>query len=214
MGRRGSAELAAGSVRAARLAGRFAGGVRLGRLRVGCRRLGGRGRLAVRREDEVRRGIVAQQAPGGELDMGEAGRVAPASASFAEVDGRLRSAASLSLGGSSLPLQLRRLPVDKRTMPDQRDLSGKRGERAAFETDRLLVVGDVTLPPEGYQSRFSDSLNRAELEFVSLTNCEVTTLTDGTTRRQDFVMLSKRHVRLAYPVGAEPPAAPPAPPRP
>jgi hypothetical protein len=91
---------------------------------------------------------------------------------------------------------------------EQQDYSHRRTERAAFETDRLLIVGDVTLPPEGYQSRFSDSLNRAELEFVSLTNCEVTNLTDGTTRRQDFLMLSKRHIRLAYPTDDEA-AAPP-----
>jgi hypothetical protein len=99
-------------------------------------------------------------------------------------------------------------------MFEQQDYSHRRTERAAFETDRLLIVGDVTLPPEGYQSRFSDSLNRAELEFVSLTNCQVTTLADGTTRQQDFLMLSKRHVRLAYPVTGESPAEPPpAPPQ-
>jgi hypothetical protein len=93
-------------------------------------------------------------------------------------------------------------------MFEQQDYSQRRTERAAFETDRLLIVGDVTLPPEGYQSRFSDSLNRAELDFVSLTNCELTSLTDGTIRHQDFLMLSKRHVRLAYPVAGEPPAPP------
>ena len=63
-----------------------------------------------------------------------------------------------------------------------------------------LTPGDVTLPPEGYQSRFSDSLNRTELEFLPLTNCEVTTLADGQTRRQEFMALSKRHIRVAYPV--------------
>jgi len=99
-------------------------------------------------------------------------------------------------------------------MFEQQDYSQRRTERAAFETDRLLIVGDVTLPPEGYQSRFSDSLNRAELEFVSLTNCEVTTLTDGTTRHQDFLMLSKRHIRLAYPVDGAAPAEPPELPQP
>ena len=93
-------------------------------------------------------------------------------------------------------------------MFEQQDYSHRRTERAAFETDRLLIVGDVTLPPEGYQSRFSDSLNRAELEFISLTNCEVTSLVDGATRGQDFLMLSRRHVRVAYPVG-EAPAPPP-----
>ena len=105
-------------------------------------------------------------------------------------------------------------------MFEQQDYSHRRTQRAAFETDRLLVVGDVTLPPEGYQSRFSDSLNRAETEFISLTNCEVTALADGQSRNQGFLMLSKRHIRLAYPVDRttdeappqeEAPTAPPAP---
>ena len=91
-------------------------------------------------------------------------------------------------------------------MAGQEDQSPRRVERVAFQTDRFLIVGDVTLPPEGYQSRFSDSLNRSELEFVSLTNCDVTTLADGTTRRQDFLMLSKRHIQAAYPVAPPCPA--------
>jgi hypothetical protein len=85
-------------------------------------------------------------------------------------------------------------------MPGQQDSGAKRIERAVFETDRLLVVGDVTLPPEGYQSRFSDSLNRSELEFLPLTNCEVTSLADGSTEEREFMLLAKRHIRLAYPV--------------
>jgi hypothetical protein len=85
-------------------------------------------------------------------------------------------------------------------MFEQQDYSARRVARAAFETDRLLVVGDVTLPPEGYQSRFSDSLNRTETEFISLTNCEVTSLADGQNRTQGFMMLSKRHIRCAYPI--------------
>jgi hypothetical protein len=85
---------------------------------------------------------------------------------------------------------------------EQEDNSHPRVERAAFETDRLLVVGDVTLPPEGYQSRFSDSLNRSDLEFMALTNCDVTSLADGRTHRQDFMVISKRHIRVAYPVDA------------
>ena len=99
-------------------------------------------------------------------------------------------------------------------MFEQQDYSHRRTERAAFETDRLLVVGDVTLPPEGYQSRFSDSLNRTEMEFLSLTNCEVTSLADGQTRRQEFLLLSKRHIRLAYPVARTSDEAPPQDPPP
>ena len=85
-------------------------------------------------------------------------------------------------------------------MSDQQDYAQRRVERAAFETDRLLVVGDVTLPPEGYQSRFSDLLNRADVEFLPLTNCEVTALGDGRTHQQAFLMLGKCHIRVAYPV--------------
>ncbi len=76
----------------------------------------------------------------------------------------------------------------------------RRIERAVFETDRQIVVGDVTLPPEGYQSRFSDSLNRADLEFIPLTNVEITSLIDGKVSERDFVVLSRRHVRISYPL--------------
>ena len=74
-----------------------------------------------------------------------------------------------------------------------------RVERAVFETDRHLLVGDVTLPPEGYQSRFSDVLNRRDLDFLPLTNVEITSLADGTVSERPFVVLSKQQVRLAYP---------------
>ncbi|HET7455286.1 MAG TPA: hypothetical protein VFJ76_07175 [Solirubrobacterales bacterium] len=75
----------------------------------------------------------------------------------------------------------------------------RRVERAVFETDRQLVEGDLTLPPAGYQSRFSDSLNRGEFEFVPLTNARVTSLDDGKVSELPFVVLSKRHIRVAYP---------------
>jgi hypothetical protein len=75
----------------------------------------------------------------------------------------------------------------------------RRTERAVFETDRQLIVGDVTLPPAGYQSRFSDSLNRDDLDFIPLTNVEITSLVDGRVSERPFVVLHKRHVRIAYP---------------
>lgn len=76
----------------------------------------------------------------------------------------------------------------------------RRVERAVFETDRQLIEGDLTLPPAGYQSRFSDSLNRGEFEFVPLTNVQLTTLADGKVRQVPFLVLSKRQIRIAYPV--------------
>jgi len=76
----------------------------------------------------------------------------------------------------------------------------RRVERAVFETDRQIVEGDLTLPPAGYQSRFSDSLNRGDFEFVPLTNAQVTSLDDGKVRQLPFLIISKRHIRVAYPV--------------
>ncbi len=77
----------------------------------------------------------------------------------------------------------------------------RRIERVAFETDAHHVVGNVTLPPAGgYQSRFSDSLNRGDLEFVPLTNVEITSLHDGKVSERPFIVLSKLHIRIAYPI--------------
>ena len=76
----------------------------------------------------------------------------------------------------------------------------RRVERAVFETDRQLIEGDLTLPPAGYQSRFSDSLNRGEFEFVPLTNVKVTSLQDGSVTEIAFLVLAKTAIRIAYPL--------------
>ena len=52
--------------------------------------------------------------------------------------------------------------------------SERRIERVRFEMDRHVVVGDVMLPPDGYQSRFSDSMNRPDFPFLAVVNAEVT----------------------------------------
>lgn len=75
----------------------------------------------------------------------------------------------------------------------------RRVERAVFETDRHLIEGDLTLPPAGYQSRFSDSLNRGEFEFLPLTKVKITSLEDGKVVELPFLVLSKRQIRIAYP---------------
>jgi hypothetical protein len=75
----------------------------------------------------------------------------------------------------------------------------RRVERAVFETDRQLIEGDLTLPPAGYQSRFSDSLNRGDFEFVPLTNVKLTSLVDGSVTEVPFLVLAKQQIRIAYP---------------
>jgi hypothetical protein len=76
----------------------------------------------------------------------------------------------------------------------------RRIERVQFETDRQRIVGDVTLPPEGYQSRFSDSLNRVDITFIPLINAEVSSIMGGDVENLPFMVVSKSHVRVAFPV--------------
>ena len=78
----------------------------------------------------------------------------------------------------------------------------RRVERVQFETDRQRIVGDVTLPPEGYQSRFSDSLNRPEVTFIPLVNAEISSLMGGDVEHMPFLVLCKSHVRIAYPLNS------------
>jgi uncharacterized protein DUF6812 len=93
---------------------------------------------------------------------------------------------------------------------DMRRMNGKAGtprrrERVVFETERHTVVGDVTLPPEGYQSRFSDAINRPDVAFIPLVDVEITPHDGMVGVRHDFITLAKAHVRFAYPLeGAEP----------
>jgi hypothetical protein len=72
-------------------------------------------------------------------------------------------------------------------------------ERIILETDRHRIVGDLTLPREGYRSRLSDFLNQGELDFIALSNAIVTPLGGGTEVERDFVAVARAHVRLAHP---------------
>ena len=87
-------------------------------------------------------------------------------------------------------------------------------ERVLFETDRQRIVGDVTLPPEGYQSRFSDSLNRPDVTFIPVVNAEISSLMGGDIERRPFLVVCKSHVRLAYPLDSAGRSAEPEPPQP
>jgi hypothetical protein len=78
--------------------------------------------------------------------------------------------------------------------------NGQRTERILFETERHLVIGDVTLPPDGYQSRFSDAINREDVSFIPLLDVEIRPLDGGEAARREFVILAKAHIRMAHPV--------------
>jgi len=76
----------------------------------------------------------------------------------------------------------------------------RRTERIVFETDRHVISGEITLPQEGYQSRFSDSINRGDIAFMPIVNVEIAPLEGGETEKHDFIVLAKSYVRLAYPI--------------
>ncbi len=84
-----------------------------------------------------------------------------------------------------------------------------RTERIVLETERHRIVGDLTLPKEGYRSRLSDYLNRGDLAFVPLVNASITPIDsiDEPAQEREFLVVSCSQIHLAYPEG-EMPAGP------
>src|SRR4029077_4158843 len=78
----------------------------------------------------------------------------------------------------------------------------RRVERVQFETDRHIIVGNVTLPPEGYQSRFSDSLNRPDIDFIPVLDVEITPLEGGGSVHREFIVGHKGTGRITFPIEA------------
>lgn len=71
-------------------------------------------------------------------------------------------------------------------------------DRVVLETAHYVIVGDVRLPREGYRSRFSDFLNRGEINFVPLTDAELYPRDGSEPEGRGFVAVSTNHVQLAY----------------
>jgi hypothetical protein len=76
-----------------------------------------------------------------------------------------------------------------------------RVERIVLETGRHRIVGDLTMPREGYRSRLSDYLNRGDMGFIPLANAVISPIDagPGAAERRDFIAVARTHVHLAYP---------------
>lgn len=74
-------------------------------------------------------------------------------------------------------------------------------ERIVLETDRYRIVGDLTMPREGYRSRLSDFLNRGDLDFIPLVNAQIVPFDGGSGTGRSFIAVARTHVLLAYPHG-------------
>jgi hypothetical protein len=73
-----------------------------------------------------------------------------------------------------------------------------RVQRVVFETTRFRIVGDVALPTEGFRTRLSDVLNRADTGFIPLVNVEKTPVGGGETESLPFAAVSRSRIELAY----------------
>ena len=74
-----------------------------------------------------------------------------------------------------------------------------RVERVVLETAGHRIVGDLTLPREGYRSRLSDFLNRGDLDFIPLVNAEISSMNGSAPESRSFIAVARTHVQLAYP---------------
>jgi hypothetical protein len=74
-----------------------------------------------------------------------------------------------------------------------------RTERVVVETDRHRIVGDITLPREGYRSRLSEYLNHGDVDFIPMVDAELTPLHGGSAERRSFVAVARSHVQVAFP---------------
>lgn len=78
-----------------------------------------------------------------------------------------------------------------------------RTQRIVVETARHRIVGDITLPREGYRSRISDFLNQGDLPFIAIADATVEGLEaagSGGPAELGFVAIGRAHIELAYPL--------------
>ncbi len=73
--------------------------------------------------------------------------------------------------------------------------------RVVVETAQAKIVGDLTLPREGYRSRLSDYLNHARGGFIPLADATIISTDPGAagTVQRDFVAVGTAHALLVYP---------------
>jgi hypothetical protein len=76
--------------------------------------------------------------------------------------------------------------------------AGSRRERIVVETERYTIVGDVTLPAEGFHGRLSDLLNREGMGFLALVDATITGRNGEPPERRPFIAVARDHVQVAY----------------
>ena len=74
-----------------------------------------------------------------------------------------------------------------------------RTERVVLETPSHQIIGDLSLPRDGFRSRLSDFLNRDDVVFIALTEATIVKNGGGEPIKRSFIAVARDHVQLAYP---------------
>ncbi|HKJ35903.1 MAG TPA: hypothetical protein VKA36_04995 [Solirubrobacterales bacterium] len=79
-----------------------------------------------------------------------------------------------------------------------------RTQRVVLQTPSHEIIGDLTMPREGYRSRLSDFLNRGDVNFIPLVDAQITQRNGavngkGESITRSFIAVARDHVQLAYP---------------
>jgi hypothetical protein len=73
-----------------------------------------------------------------------------------------------------------------------------RRQTVVVETERYKIVGEVTLPMEGYHSRLTDLLNREQRPFIPLVNATVTGRNGEPPEQRPFIAVARDQIQVAY----------------
>jgi len=73
-------------------------------------------------------------------------------------------------------------------------------QRVVLETARFRIVGNVTLPTEGFRTRLSDVLNRQDTGYIPLVDVELTPVGQTETQKLPFTAVARNRIEVAYEV--------------
>jgi hypothetical protein len=73
-----------------------------------------------------------------------------------------------------------------------------RVQRVVLETTRFRIVGNVTLPTEGFRTRLSDVLNRQDTGYIPLVDVELTPADGSETQKLGFAAVSRNCIEIAF----------------
>lgn len=78
-----------------------------------------------------------------------------------------------------------------------------RVQRVVLQTTRFRIVGDVTLPTEGFRTRLSDVLNRQDTGYIPLVDVELTPASGGDMQKLPFVAVARSRIEIAFELEGE-----------